>query len=102
MNPRLGESYVDPVPHKRATRPSHVRCGVVMEGAWPVTLFAASLAAFERLTTGEASTLALWTVGVWAACRLVLWAFRWRRALAQVPLQPPPVRTETGAQDARA
>ncbi len=46
---------------------------------WPVLLFAASVAAWERLVAGEASTLALWILVLWVACRLVAWL--WHRFL---------------------
>jgi hypothetical protein len=42
-------------------------------------LFAASVAAWERLIAGEASTLALWIAGLWAVYRLSAWVFRRQR-----------------------
>lgn len=59
-----------------------------MFSAVPVVLFAASLAAFEWLTTGKVPALGLWTVAVWAACRAFLLLFPWRRVLAAAGPRP--------------
>lgn len=58
-------------------------CESKFGGAWAVLLFAASVAAWERLAVGEASLLALWILGVWTACRSILWLFQHRAGIAK-------------------
>ncbi len=61
----------------------------MMRRAWPVLLFAAMLAVFERAAAGRWSCLPLWTILAYGVSTAALRLLPWRRALDRFGPCPP-------------